>query len=61
MSVYVSGVSLCGGHNDDVIEAYVRGTGDGEEDGFGDVFVCEGCEAFVNVFRSCFVAFVADE
>ena len=59
-SVDVSAICLCGWHNHDVVQADVGGTGDGEENRVGDVFVGQRRHSLVNVFGGSFVAFVAD-
>ncbi len=56
--VHIPGVSLGCRHDDDVVQADMGRTGDGEKDGVGNVFVGQGCHSFVYISGSFFITFI---
>lgn len=60
LSIHISGTCLGGRHDLDVVQTNMCRTGDGKDDGVGDVFSRERDDPFVNIIGSLLVTLVTN-
>ena len=61
LAIDVAGIGLGRGHDHDVVQTDVSGTGHGKKDRVGNIFARKGHHPVVHVFGSLFVTFVAND